>query len=197
MTALLWALVGIACTNSERKPPPPASRVNAVVADPAKQPKLEDFCEIHADAASAPRFTLPTLVEGQPETQVNAPGQWRWINVWATWCKPCIEEIPLIESWRERFAKESIAARVVYLSVDAEADAVAQFRSEHPALPATLRIADAAGLGAWLTSLGLEPNSVLPIHMFVDDRDRLRCVRMGGVAENDFDMVRRVLQQKT
>ncbi|MFT4997247.1 MAG: thiol-disulfide isomerase/thioredoxin, partial [Flavobacteriales bacterium] len=24
----------------------------------------------------------------------NAKGKWTYINYWATWCKPCIEEIP-------------------------------------------------------------------------------------------------------
>jgi hypothetical protein len=36
---------------------------------------------------------------------------------------------------------------------------------------------------------------VLPIHLFVDPADRLRCVRMGGVASHDWDFVKRILSQ--
>lgn len=42
------------------------------------------------------------------------------INFWATWCKPCVEELPYFEQLHERFAGEKI--RVILVSLDFERD---------------------------------------------------------------------------
>ncbi len=51
----------------------------------------------------APDFTLPAL---QEPARSFAPGEMRgkvWVlNVWASWCAPCLEEHPLIVSLAER-----------------------------------------------------------------------------------------------
>ena len=38
------------------------------------------------------------------------------LNFWATWCKPCLEEIPLLVSIQERYAEQGV--RVVAVSAD-------------------------------------------------------------------------------
>jgi thiol-disulfide isomerase/thioredoxin len=42
------------------------------------------------------------------------------INFWATWCKPCIEEMPYFEQLHQEFAGEKV--RVVLVSLDFEKD---------------------------------------------------------------------------
>ena len=36
------------------------------------------------------------------DSKANHAGKWRWINFWATWCKPCLEEMPMLGRWRRR-----------------------------------------------------------------------------------------------
>ena len=31
---------------------------------------------------------------------------WRWVNLWATWCTPCVEEMALLRQWRDGFARD-------------------------------------------------------------------------------------------
>jgi thiol-disulfide isomerase/thioredoxin len=42
------------------------------------------------------------------------------INFWATWCQPCIEEMPYFEELHEEFSEEKV--RVVLVSLDFEKD---------------------------------------------------------------------------
>lgn len=62
------------------------------------------------------------------------PGERAYVNLWASYCRPCVGELPLLERWSEEGA-----ARVLVVSVDApsardRAKELLQLRS--PALPA-------------------------------------------------------------
>ena len=108
--------------------------------------------------------------------------------MWATWCKPCLEELPRITAWRDE-----LGAELELLAVDGDAEAVASFAAEHPEVQGSLQLRDAEALGPWLTGLGLSESSVLPLHFFVDRSDKLRCVRMAGLADRDRDAVAQIL----
>ena len=39
------------------------------------------------------------------------------INFWATWCKPCIEELPYFQSLSKKYAKDSVQLLLVSLDM--------------------------------------------------------------------------------
>ena len=49
-----------------------------------------------AMAAAADDFTLPDL-DGRDHTLSDYRGRWVVVNYWATWCPPCLEELPELE----------------------------------------------------------------------------------------------------
>ena len=50
-----------------------------------------------------PALVLPCL-GGGPDVELRAsgPGRPTLVNVWATWCPPCVEEVPDLVAFRER-----------------------------------------------------------------------------------------------
>lgn len=192
-TALAAVLILPACDDGSSKDaaPTPRRRVDAVPAKAKPKVDLQGFCDHRFEGAEAKPFALPELAEGKAQG-----GQgWRWVNVWATWCKPCIEELPLIDGWRDRFRKDGVSLELVFVSVDESADDIEAFRQKHPKTPEGARIADHEALGPWLQSLGLGESTALPIHLFVDPQDKLRCIRLGQVNERDYDNVAGLVSQ--
>lgn len=165
------------------------SRVNAVVAKeapPAQHPT--DFCDLYSPGDEAAKFTYPSLA-GEPPT---SPDGWRWVNIWATWCKPCVEEMPRLVGWEKDLQPKGLSD-VVFVSADETEDIVTNFRADHPQIPHDIRLETPDTMNEWLAALGLEGAASLPVHVFVDDDDRVRCIRMGGVSDKDLGAVERVI----
>ena len=51
------------------------------------------------------------------------------LNVWATWCKPCLHEIPALKRLHAQYADSGL--RVLGVSVDRDRDAAKRFAREH------------------------------------------------------------------
>lgn len=79
------------------------------------------FCATFALAASA--FDLRDTA-GKPHRLADYKGRWVVLNFWATWCVPCIQEIPEISA----FQKEHPRVVVIGVAMDAaDAEKVKRF----------------------------------------------------------------------
>ncbi len=75
--------------------------------------------------ALAPDFTLPDL-DGTPIALGDRRGQVVLLNFWATWCKPCEEEMPAMERLYKDLAPEGF--ELLAVSVDDGQEEVLAFR---------------------------------------------------------------------
>jgi peroxiredoxin len=62
---------------------------------------------------SAPVFTLPSL-EGSASLE-RYRGKTVLLNFWATWCPPCIQEMPSLEALHRRFAGKNFQVLTINL----------------------------------------------------------------------------------
>jgi cytochrome c biogenesis protein CcmG, thiol:disulfide interchange protein DsbE len=103
-------------------------------------------------------------------------GQWVLVNLWASWCVPCKEEAPVLESFYRR-NRDHDAAVVGINVLDNEDDALS-FLDEHPSTYPQLR------------SIGDERSSAfgsdaVPENFLVDPHGRLALIWRGAV-DDDF-----------
>lgn len=75
--------------------------------------------------ADAPDFDLPRLDEGRI-TLGELEGRIVLVNFWATWCRPCEEEIPAMERLYEALAPDGF--ELVAVSVDQDRSEVEAFQ---------------------------------------------------------------------
>lgn len=76
------------------------------------------------ERAQAPDFSLQNL-DGEMVTLSDLRGQVVLINFWATWCGPCVEEMPTIDA---RYRQGDF--EVLAVDFDEPADVVAEFVRE-------------------------------------------------------------------
>ena len=62
-----------------------------------------------------PDFRLADAA-GSPVTAADFDGQWLLLNFWATWCAPCVEEMPMLSRLQRDYAGQGL--RVVGIAVD-------------------------------------------------------------------------------
>ena len=185
----MLCFVSVACDeDASSSGAAPEARVNAVMAS-RKQTSFADLCDVAPSPSANARFAWPALKEATPA----APKRLRWVNVWATWCKPCTEELPLLARTMDTWKKQGHDVELSLISVDADSDAAKRFVGEQAGVPASLHIADASQATTWLTSTGLPSGSAIPVHLVVDQNERILCARTGGVTEDDLARFARVM----
>lgn len=190
LSALICVLALAGC---EDKAPggEPAGRVNGAKTTQHQGATTDAFCDVRPAAAAAAPLVWPALTGAAP-----APAKtWRWINAWATWCHPCVEEMPRIAKWQGRLAAGGHPVELQFVSVDESDAVVAEFRKANAAIPPTLRLAAPDKVNDWLHQLGLQGEPPIPVHIFVDPQNRVRCVRAGSIGDADYAVVAKLLAE--
>ena len=77
----------------------------------------------------APAFALPKLGADAPVSLADFRGKVVLLNFWATWCKPCEEELPSMERLHRSLAGEPF--ELVAISVDEEVAPEEEFRQRY------------------------------------------------------------------
>lgn len=128
-----------------------------------------------------PAFTVP----GLDDRPLDVPGAWRGrpllINVWASWCGPCIEEMPELQRFHAEQGAKGV--QVVGIALDDPASVrtfLQRIRVTYPIL------VDEAGPADAGVRLG-NPKGVLPYSVLVSADGVLLKQRIGPFAHGEID----------
>jgi thiol-disulfide isomerase/thioredoxin len=86
-------------------------------------------CAAEDEVPVAPPFALPDLA-GREVALADFAGRTVVIDFWATWCEPCVHQIPVLNAFHREHAHDGVV--VLGIAVDAQGrEAVAPFAKEH------------------------------------------------------------------
>lgn len=83
-----------------------------------KEPEKKDEGPVVALGAPAPDFTFPSLA-GPPISLSDHRGKVVLVNIWATWCPPCIEELPSLQNLYVKMREKGQPFEILAVDIDA------------------------------------------------------------------------------
>lgn len=141
---------------------------------------------LHTERPVAPP-AVSTLFQrsfGDVEGRAQPMEQWRGdllvINFWATWCAPCVEEMPDLQKIQTEYATRGV--RIVGLAID-NAAAVRRFRDEQK-LEFPLLLAGAAGTEV-VRELG-NASGALPYTVLLDPNGAVVRSKLGRLGAGEL-----------
>jgi cytochrome c biogenesis protein CcmG/thiol:disulfide interchange protein DsbE len=120
--------------------------------------------------SSAPDFTVENV------TLSHLHGQVVVLNFWATWCAPCVEEVPSLVEMQRRMKAKGVT--VLAVSIDADQSAYQRFVKDHNVNLLTVR-------DPGQKSNGLYGTSVFPETFIIDRNGVVRRKFIGAVDWTD------------
>ena len=124
-------------------------------------------------------FECPAM-DGDTLALRSFRGQPLVINFWASWCPPCVAEMPLLDSFHRQ--NSSKGWHIVGLAID-QPKAVRQFLSQHP-VTYPIGLANVQG-SAMLRAFGNEGGG-LPFTLVIDAQGHLLQSKLGKLTEEDL-----------
>ncbi len=154
-------------------PSPSAAASASPVASlpPTADPSATTVAQAFGVGEPAPPLVLPKVGGGTIDL-ASLKGKPVWVNFMATWCPPCIDELPLMVGFAARYADTGL----VVIAVDVREDeaAVAAFAK---GLGVTFPVAldtDGTASSSWRVG-------PLPVHFWVDKDGIVRDGALGGL----------------
>ena len=139
------------------------------------QLKQEGFILVEKEGAYLPNIPLDSLKGEQTSLYALANG-WKLINLWASWCVPCVEELPSLQALTKKL--DPATFQVVAINFGEPAKTAAKFWHEQAlSLPTYLDTTMASG--AWLALVGEKLAPGLPQTYLVDPSFEIRALILG------------------
>ena len=97
---------------------------------------LASLLLLAAGGAAAQGFVFKDM-QGQAQRLSDYRGKWVLVNFWATWCPPCLEEIPDLVALHEAHKKTDLV--VIGVALDSTGESVVEFvAKKHVSYPVVL-----------------------------------------------------------
>lgn len=128
-----------------------------------------------ADDQKTLDFSLPALQDGTSIRLAEYRGKIVYVDVWASWCTPCLRSMPELDALREKFRGQPF--EVVAVNVDSDVAAARAFLERVGAhYPVAF---DRDGLQLRARILKESDLSGLPVGFLLDGRGNVRLVHRG------------------
>ena len=132
-----------------------------------------------------PYFDLPPAVPDRPgvASKEFADGRPRLLNIWASWCLPCIAEAPHLETLREQ------GAEIVGVAIRDRPEDIARFLAEHGNPYTRIGRDDLSEVQLGIGSSGV------PETFVIDGKGRITHQHIGDIRERDVPMLLEKLRE--
>lgn len=96
------------------------------------------------------------------------------VHFWATWCGPCVEELPHFENLRSQYADKKLRVVLVSLDFKSQLDSKVKPFVEKKGLRSTVWLLDEADANSYIDKVSPEWSGAIPATLIVNSRQNSR-----------------------
>ncbi|WP_223833932.1 TlpA disulfide reductase family protein [Spirosoma profusum] len=119
--------------------------------------------------------SVPVLKFDDLEQRIKRPNDTLYVvNFWATWCAPCVKELPLFESARKTYASQKVS--VLLVSMDARKTLTSKVIPfvRNRKIGSNVVLLDEPDLNTWIDKLAPEWSGALPMTLVLNEKRNVR-----------------------
>lgn len=131
----------------------------------------------------APEWKLIGL-DGKPVGSEQLKGKVAVVDFWATWCGPCVSEIPGYVELQKKYADRGLV--IVGLSVDEQGEAAVRPFAQRMKVDYALALATPEVISAFSAFGEMEG---IPTTFLIDREGRLRHKKTGAMETSDYEQL--------
>jgi peroxiredoxin len=169
----LVLLLGVAACSSESR----KHKTKATQTEPQLDPLSSPLYPFKKEAP-APDFTT-TLVNGNSFQLSQQKGKVVVINIWATWCAPCLEETPDLVELYNTYRDQGLV--ILGVSIDKQGKAVVEPFMDKFEVTYPIVIDDGTVLEKYQTAMGI-PNTYV-----IDKTGHMRYYAVGALTKRELE----------
>lgn len=146
--------------------------------DDASYASTSEFSTVPAEVDfPAPELTLPTL-SGEQAALSDYLGEVVLVNLWATWCPPCTEEMPTLKAFYEKYHSQGF--ELIAIDQGETLEMVVPFVNEFE-LPFPVWLDTGSQAGRIFQTMNL------PSSYVIDRNGRVRLMWIGGISKRNLE----------
>ena len=118
------------------------------------------------------------------------------INFWATWCKPCVKELPHFEAAREHFKDKPVKFLLVSLDFKRELDTRVTPFVKSKKIQAPVVLLDEPDYNSWINKVDSSWSGAIPGTLFIDTKGNRKFMETEFEKEQLFKHIEAMLLRK-
>lgn len=113
----------------------------------------------------------------------------RVINFWATWCAPCVKELPHFDAVQRKYKADKV--RVLLVSVDDRADLATKVKPflQRRKVQARVVLLDESDPNVWIDQIAPEWSGALPMTLILNGQKKIRRFIGKAVEERELQSI--------
>lgn len=128
--------------------------------------------QLFADSNNTPahNFTLPNLLSSKQTSLADFKGKVVYLDFWASWCKPCVESFPALETLYQKYHNKGF--EIIAINLDEKKQHALDFLKKHPVSYQVLHDQNDNVAATYKVS-------AMPSAYFIDKKGKVRLIHKG------------------
>lgn len=134
--------------------------------------------------------TIPVLTFDQLKQRIDQPNDTLYIiNFWATWCAPCVKELPYFETVHQTYKVKKVSVLLVSLDDKTALNTKVKPFIRNRKIRSRVVLLDEPDANAWIDKLAPEWSGALPMTLLLNKQQTIRRFIGGPVKPGELESI--------